>query len=109
VDDLSIGRGCFIRSTRARIAIEAFASIAKKICAPRKNEPGKVIVPPPPKLQGSTMTTVPDYEFRLGNGRHLKGRGWRGLLALALLLTPFVVAAYHSPAWLRAVLNAVKF
>lgn len=54
------------------------------------------------------MAGAPDYEFRLGKERLLKGRGWRGLLALALLLTPLVVAAHHSPAWFRAILNAIK-
>jgi hypothetical protein len=54
------------------------------------------------------MAGTPDYEFHLGNGRHLKGRGWRGLLALALLLTPLVVAvAYDSPALLRAAFSRI--
>ncbi len=65
-----------------------------------------VRTPSPPILEGPNMTSAPDYEFCLGEGRPLKGRGWRGLLALALLLTPFVIAAYHSPAWLRALLSA---
>jgi hypothetical protein len=55
------------------------------------------------------MTTEPDFTFHLGKSGCPQGRGWRGLFALALLVTPLVVAAYHSPAWLRAVLNAVKF
>ncbi len=32
------------------------------------------------------MSDTPDFEFDLGKGRRLKGRGWRGLVALALLL-----------------------
>ena len=55
------------------------------------------------------MSTEPDFAFQIGKTGCLQGRGWRGLFALALLVTPLVVAAYHSPAWLRAVLNAVKF
>lgn len=37
----------------------------------------------------------PDYEFRLLHGRRLRGSGWRGLVALALLL-----AAYVTITWL---------
>ena len=33
-----------------------------------------------------------DYEFDLGNGRRLQGRGPRGLAALGLLLAAFVCA-----------------
>lgn len=55
------------------------------------------------------MTTEPDFDFRIGKASCLQGRGWRGIIALALLLTPFVIAAYHSPTWLRAALHAVKF
>lgn len=35
----------------------------------------------------------PDYEFRLGATRHLRGRGWRGLVALALILAAAVILA----------------
>jgi hypothetical protein len=38
------------------------------------------------------MSDAPDFEFDLGGGRHLKGRGWRGLVALALLLTTILLA-----------------
>ena len=31
-----------------------------------------------------------DYEFDLGKGRRLQGRGWLGLVALGLLLVAFV-------------------
>jgi hypothetical protein len=55
------------------------------------------------------MVGAPDYEFRLGKERHLKGRGWRGLPALALLLTPLVVAAHHGHARSRAILHAIKW
>lgn len=32
------------------------------------------------------MKEPPDFEFQLGKTRCLKGRGWRGLIALGLLL-----------------------
>jgi hypothetical protein len=32
----------------------------------------------------------PDFDFGLGNGRYLKGRGWRGIMALALVLAAVV-------------------
>lgn len=54
------------------------------------------------------MTTEPDFVFRIGKTSCLEGRGWRGLMALALLLTPLVVVAYHSPDWLGALLRALK-
>lgn len=38
------------------------------------------------------MSDMPDFEFDLGRGRHLKGRGWRGLVALGLLLTAILLA-----------------
>lgn len=38
------------------------------------------------------MSDAPDFEFDLGRGRHLKGRGWRGLVALSLLLTTILLA-----------------
>jgi hypothetical protein len=34
-----------------------------------------------------------DFEFQLGRNRALRGRGWRGLLALGLLLIACVIAA----------------
>ncbi len=55
------------------------------------------------------MTIEPDFVFRIGKTSCLEGRGWRGLMALALLLTPLVIAAYHSPDWFQALLRAVKF
>lgn len=54
------------------------------------------------------MTTEPDFVFRIGKSSCLEGRGWRGLLALALLLTPLVVTACYSPGWVQALLRAVK-
>jgi hypothetical protein len=33
----------------------------------------------------------PDYEFKLGPGRHLRGHGYRGLLALAIFLAALFV------------------
>jgi hypothetical protein len=34
-----------------------------------------------------------DFEFQLGRHRFLKGRGWRGILALSLLLIACVASA----------------
>jgi len=55
------------------------------------------------------MTSSPDYEFRLGKDRMLKGTGWRGILALALLTMPFVLMAWQSPTLLKRVLHALEF
>jgi hypothetical protein len=55
------------------------------------------------------MTHEPDFVFRIGKNSLLQGRGWRGLVALAVLLTPLAIAAHDSPTWLRALLHAVKF
>jgi hypothetical protein len=38
------------------------------------------------------MSDTPDFEFNLGAGRRLKGHGWRGLIALALLLMAILLA-----------------
>jgi hypothetical protein len=49
----------------------------------------------------------PDFDFRIGRHRCLKGQGWRGLVALVLLLSAFVAAvalasssAHVGVAWL---------
>jgi hypothetical protein len=39
------------------------------------------------------MAEPHDFEFQLGRNRALRGRGWRGLLALGLLLIACVVTA----------------
>jgi hypothetical protein len=39
------------------------------------------------------MAESHDFEFQLGRNRALRGRGWRGLLALGLLLTACVITA----------------
>ena len=89
----------------AQLSPVAFASIAKRICAGGKRGSGNEDDAPYSEVK---MAGAPDYEFRLGKERHLKGRGWRGLLALAFLLTPLVVAAHHSLAWFRAILHSMK-
>jgi hypothetical protein len=45
------------------------------------------------------MTQPHDFEFQLGKNRTLKGRGWRGLLALGLLLMTFATLV-PSGSWL---------
>jgi hypothetical protein len=37
-----------------------------------------------------------DFNFGFGKGRYLRGRGWRGVLALALLLWAAVLASSNS-------------
>ena len=39
------------------------------------------------------MPAPHDFEFQLGRNRALRGRGWRGLLALGLLLVACVITA----------------
>jgi hypothetical protein len=39
------------------------------------------------------MTTRPDFDFGFGKGKYLRGNGWRGLVALALLLIVLLIAA----------------
>jgi hypothetical protein len=39
------------------------------------------------------MSAPHDFEFQLGRNRALRGRGWRGLLALGLLLIACVITA----------------
>lgn len=39
------------------------------------------------------MAEPHDFEFQLGRNRALRGRGWRGLLALSLLLIACVATA----------------
>lgn len=44
------------------------------------------------------MSSQHDFEFQLGRNQALKGRGWRGLAALGLLLTACVLAtAWAAP------------
>ncbi|MGN8097366.1 hypothetical protein [Methylobacterium sp. 22177] len=39
------------------------------------------------------MTPRPDFDFGFGKDRYLRGYGWRGLMALALLLVGVLVGA----------------
>jgi hypothetical protein len=39
------------------------------------------------------MAEQHDFDFQLGRNRALKGRGWRGLFALGLLLSACVITA----------------
>jgi len=43
------------------------------------------------------MSNNLDFEFGFGSGRYLKGRGWSGILALALLLCALVNALWARP------------
>jgi hypothetical protein len=49
------------------------------------------------------VTIQHDFEFQLGRNRTLKGRGWRGLLALVLLLVTFATIATGSSAILSPI------
>jgi hypothetical protein len=42
------------------------------------------------------MTAPHDFEFQLGRNRALRGRGWRGLLALGFLLVTCVMITTGS-------------
>jgi hypothetical protein len=44
------------------------------------------------------MTAPHDFEFQLGRNSALKGRGWRGLMALGLLLIAAVAIIYSGSA-----------
>ena len=46
-----------------------------------------------------------DFEFHLGKDRQLKGRGWVGIVALALLLVAVVAISAAVP---RAVLGGLE-
>ena len=37
-----------------------------------------------------------DFEFQLGKDRALRGQGWRGLVALGLLLAAFVIVLWSG-------------
>jgi hypothetical protein len=39
------------------------------------------------------MSIAPDFDFGFGKGRYLRGRGWRGLIALALVLGVLAICA----------------
>ena len=43
-----------------------------------------------------SMSTPHDFEFQLGRNRALKGRGWRGLLALGLFLATCMIITTGS-------------
>jgi hypothetical protein len=56
---------------------------------------------------------VGDYDFRLGKS-HLRGKGWRGLVALGFVMTPraatigvFAIAAKPSGVWLLQLLQQI--
>lgn len=48
------------------------------------------------------MTVPHDFEFQLGRNRALKGRGWRGLIALGLLLITCVTGSIWIASPIRA-------
>jgi hypothetical protein len=50
------------------------------------------------------MTTPHDFEFQLGRNRALRGRGWRGLLALGLFQMTCVTISIGS----RAILSPIR-
>jgi hypothetical protein len=55
------------------------------------------------------MTESPDFEFSFGKDKHLRGWGWRGLLALAFLLVAIVaVFSLCGPVIWQAVTPVVR-
>jgi hypothetical protein len=61
-----------------------------------------------PEERAAPMATQ-DFEFQFGNGRYLRGRGWRGIIALLILLSAAVLLAYLSTRFpqLISTLNAL--
>ncbi|MDH7797155.1 hypothetical protein QBC99_003218 [Beijerinckia sp. GAS462] len=55
------------------------------------------------------MTEPPDFEFHLGKTRCLKGRGWRGLIALGLLLVGLVACVQGAAPIARPIGRLVGF
>jgi hypothetical protein len=51
------------------------------------------------------MTLPHDFEFQLGRNRALRGRGWRGLLALGFFLITCVTIATGST-WIISPIRA---
>jgi hypothetical protein len=48
------------------------------------------------------MTPPHDFEFQLGRNRALRGRGWRGLIALGLLLITCALGSIWIASPIRA-------
>jgi hypothetical protein len=48
------------------------------------------------------MTAPHDFEFQLGRNRALRGRGWRGLIALGLLLITCAIGSIWIASPIRA-------
>jgi len=46
-----------------------------------------------------------DFDFDLGKGRRLRGFGWRGLVALGLLVLPFIIAILVGLSGMRVLWN----
>ena len=47
---------------------------------------------PDEEILEDTMSTSHDFDFGFGKNRYLRGRGWRGVTALALLLAIMLAA-----------------
>jgi len=56
--------------------------------------------------EGLNMPAPHDFEFQLGKNRALRGRGWRGLLALGLLLIACVMITTGSW-WVTATIRSI--
>lgn len=51
-----------------------------------------------------------DFDFGFGPGRHLKGRGWFGILALALFVAGgLIIAIVTGPSAARGVTSAASW
>ncbi len=55
------------------------------------------------------MTTPHDFEFLLGRNRALRGRGWRGLLALGLFLVTCVTITVGGSAVLSPIRSFMTY
>lgn len=55
------------------------------------------------------MPAPHDFEFQLGRNRALRGRGWRGLLALGLLLMTCVTITIGSPPILSPIRSFITY
>lgn len=54
------------------------------------------------------MTPRPDFDFGFGKDRYIRGYGWRGILALMLLLIAIAEAARQGAPALNLLQNILR-